>query len=124
MGTGETVGEISVGVGRGTRVGVADGLNTIVSEGSGVGGERKLQAGSTIRINMRKSFRILDSCKDDCTSTILEGRKALFLIDYKNFLLKLLPYVLIAIRNRYNNSVFVNSLVNIECNLIMSWHGR
>src|SRR6266508_388443 len=111
VGYGETVGRISVDVGDGTSVAVADGLNTMVSDGSGVARERKLQAGRRIRINRKKSFRILDSCKDDRTSTILKEIKRYYRFITKVFLLKLLNDLLSSILNGYNNSLFVNSLI-------------
>jgi len=52
VGTGETVGGISVEVGEGTIVGVGDGLNIICSEGSGVSGGIKLQAERRIAMNI------------------------------------------------------------------------
>jgi hypothetical protein len=52
------VGGTSVEVGDGIIVAVKDGWITMISEGPGVGGARKLQAGKIIRITIKKSFRI------------------------------------------------------------------
>jgi len=56
---GETVGGICVAVEEGTRVGVADGLNTILSARLGVGSGMKLQAERAVRTKINKSFRIM-----------------------------------------------------------------